>query len=334
MADDQSISPEIRHDVDLMVLDYLMHRAIKGILSERIAQRNDEPSPYDVESLLGLFITYFENFMANHPNEPVPSSLEVKLQIFNVANLLCRRYKPSPYLPSPETVQAEQEQNTQRARKWLQEHSNSATLLSECAASFEPITKSVLTKNYHDFLVYAGVPRDNETFEPMPVVSLQHVLPEYINLCNIIDSDFKEQFIKEAIAFMLQSAIEQILVYNRTSLNVVDEAFAWDPITTMREEANDTHMHKTKFDNWNASTEALKENLRPNPIIEWAVQLQQVLTRFPFLEFEGRVLSLLSNTLQSGKQPILTQLESGSLCGLTVAQTREFMDRVGIRPRF
>lgn len=49
-------NPETRLETDIMILDYVLCRAIQGILTERMAQRNGHTtSDNDCESLIGIF---------------------------------------------------------------------------------------------------------------------------------------------------------------------------------------------------------------------------------------------------------------------------------------
>ena len=131
------------------------------------------------------------------------------------------------------------------------------------------------------------------------------------------------------LVFMLQSAIEQVLVYGNTIEDSADEAFAWDWAGMTGQLPGAIESNKVEANVWENKRVSLKASLFLNEGLAWETHFQH-LTEFPLLHLEEVILELLSSLLSMLDTPILMQLEAGKLYGLTVTETEAFKDRIGI----
>jgi len=134
----------------------------------------------------------------------------------------------------------------------------------------------------------------------------------------------------EALVFMLQSAIEQVLIYGNTIEDSADEAFAWDWATMTGQLPEAIESNEVEANVWENKRASLKASLFLDEGRTWETHFQRLLTEFPLLHLEELILESLSSLLSMLDTPILMQLEAGKLDGLTVTETEAFKDRIGI----
>src|SRR5947208_12406600 len=172
--------------------------------------------------LVSVFLTMFK---ANHPSEYVPEDLQVKLQILTFANLLFRRHIRSRWLPSGATLHGQRKKNTERAKIWMQCHQDSGIIPLDCSDNLV-LPESTLAANRHDMLSHLCIPYGQDLPVVECSVSLLDILPEYITLSKVVPVSVRDNWTDGALVFMLQSAIEQILIFGNTIQDSADEAFA------------------------------------------------------------------------------------------------------------
>jgi len=191
-----------------MILDYFLCTTIYAVLNERIAKRNGQLC----EDLLGTFEVVLTMFKANHPSEYVSDDLQVKLQILTFANLLFRRHIRSWWLPSGATLYNQRKKNTERAKRWIQSHKDSGIIPLNGSDDLV-VPKSSLAANRRDMLSHLCISYGQDLPDLECSVSLLDILPQYITLCKMVPVSVRDSWMDEALVFMLQSAIEQVLIW-------------------------------------------------------------------------------------------------------------------------
>ncbi|EEH23384.1 hypothetical protein PABG_05595 [Paracoccidioides brasiliensis Pb03] len=350
----KSDDPELKLEVDLMTLDYILCKAIRAIVEDRISQRNgQQPLSKHIdrkgESILGIFDAFMQLFRYNHPNKindndayNLPRDLKIKLRILTVTNLLCRRYRassnPSVFLPSEETLHAHRECNKARAERWLDRNRDRRI---SCGTAKEPTPpdKSFLERNRRDMSLHIGISHHHDKTPPVgPTVTLLDILPECMDLCRMVFYDIPDKsWMELLVQFMLHAAIEEFLIRGKPIAEAANEAFAWNyPDDVEVEEANDDQDDKThaadNISQWETMRDSAKESFfDTRGVQDWESRIGGILDKYPFILFEERILKWLIQLLELQDSSILMQLEEGKLEGLTVEETEEFMNKVGVR---
>lgn len=294
-----------------------------------------------------MFMKLFEG---THSGDELPEDIHLKLRVLTFANLFCRRYKNSVYLPSPDTLQAQRKRNAERAELWYQSRSHSdyydayddenlqmpsPQAAHETNGSGSILSEKELSDNRRDLFVHLRIPHLNEDSIPSleSSITFLDILPQYMELCdNTIPLDLKREWMDGATIFMLHAALEQILVYGNDMVQAVNEAFAWDWVVENTHSSSDSINTNTaaQIDSWTASKSSLKKSFfdKKRPV---QAQAHSLLDRFPLFDFEGRVLELLGTLVEyllGEFPPLLMQLEAGKLSGFSSEETRAFMERL------
>ncbi|PGH30527.1 hypothetical protein GX50_06707 [[Emmonsia] crescens] len=344
-----SDDPELKLEVDLMALDYLLCKAIIAVMEDRIAQRNGEQAQLthgtkNGDNILGIFDGFMQLFRHNHLSNNnnnnnnntayFTTDLKIKLQILTVTNLLCRRYTrgSSSFLPSEETLEAQRKRNKERAERWLRQ--NEDCRISSRATETPFIgDKSFLERNRRDMYSHMGIPYEDG--DDKILVALLDILPEYMSLCAMVPHrDIPDtSWMELPVRFMLHAAIEEVLLQGKTIAEAANEAFAWDyPYKVEGDEGDDEKEHKVQIAQWETVRDSVKASLvSAADEREWEVRVEEILQKSPFIQFEEYVLDWLMALFRFQDTPILVQLEEGKLEGLTLEETAAFMDRVGIQ---
>ncbi|KAI1905524.1 hypothetical protein LOZ39_006858, partial [Ophidiomyces ophidiicola] len=160
-----------------------------------------------------------------YEGQSLPNDLQIKLQILTFSNLFLRRYSPSVYLPSHQTLSEQRQRNANCARSWY--YYNSLQTWSEGDAFHIPQNGHRLSKNRQDMMLHLGLPR-NSTLCLEYQVSLLDVIPEYISLGHMLPQEIQPEWMKNAVHLMLHSAVEQVLILGETKVDKLAEGFAWD----------------------------------------------------------------------------------------------------------
>ncbi|OJD28174.1 hypothetical protein ACJ73_00435 [Blastomyces percursus] len=352
---------ELKLEVDLMTLDYLIYKAIIAVIEEWVAQRNGEHAQSrhgtkKGDNLLGIFDGFLQIFRYNHLNNTsndtkdendrnnsdhnnnayFPIDLRVKLQILTVTNLLCRRYTPGSrtFLPSEETLQAQRKQNKERAERWILQNENCRI---SCGDGSTPVVndRSFLERNRQDMYLHMGIPYYDGGDDNIPVVTLLDILPECMSLCRMVYGHDIPDTMELLVRFMLFAAIEEILLQGKSIAEATNEAFAWDypyKFACDDDDENFAQDYKACVAQWESVRKSVKASLVGADGDEgWESRIGQILERCPFIRFEEHVMEWLAALLKFQNTPILVQLEEGKLEGLTLQETAAFMDRVGIQ---
>ncbi|OAX80375.1 hypothetical protein ACJ72_05295 [Emergomyces africanus] len=349
--------PELKLEVDLMTLDYLLHGAIIAILQDRISQRSGERAQQLIHGakngdiLLGIFDAFMQSFRYTHlsntssgsndengsdnnNNACFPADLKIKLQILTVTNLLCRRYAKdsSTLLPSEETLQAQRKRNKERAEHWLRQ--NETSRVNRGPPNTPGTTnKSFLEWNRRNMFLHMGIPYEDGNLKIL--VNLQDILPECMSLCAMVPHrDIPDtSWMEIPVRFMLYAAIEEVLLHGKTIAEAVDETFAWGyPYKVSGDDGGDENDDKAQISQWEMVRDSVKASLvSADDERGWEARIEEILEKSPFIQFEEYAIDWLTELIGFQNTPILVQLEEGKLEGLTVTETAAFLNRVGIQ---
>ncbi|WEW60366.1 hypothetical protein PRK78_005851 [Emydomyces testavorans] len=287
---------------------------------------NYEPQAQNMDPEIDLMILDYLAHMVIKQGQILSQDITLKLQILTFTNLFLRRYETSVYLPSRRTLQIQRTKNTERANLWLQQHGVLTYRGRE--PLHVPGDHLPVVRNYQSMLLHMGVPSDENVLDLESRVSLLDVLPEYMALCRIIPSAFRDRWMENAICFMLHSAIEQVFIYGRKDVDKLNEAFAWDwPYEDCQRKVPTAVAEKVA---WMASRDAVRRSLLPPRRTIYGDKVRRLSFKFQLFEFEGCILELLRDLMNMLEIPILQQLESGTLCGLTSAEAEVLSSRINL----
>ncbi|OJD13889.1 hypothetical protein AJ78_05710 [Emergomyces pasteurianus Ep9510] len=352
-----SDDPELKLEVDLMTLDYLLYKAIIAVIQDRRAERNGEQAQQlnrgakNSDNILGIFDGFMQLFRYNHlkntssdsnddsgsdnnNNTCFPQDLKIKLQILTVANLLCRRYAKgsSTLLPSEGTLQFQRKRNKERAELWLRQ--NEASRINCGPPNTAVITStSFLERNHRDMFLHMGIPYEDDNLNIL--VNLLDILPECMSLCAMVPHrDIPDtSWMELPVRFMLYATIEEVLLHGKKIAETANEAFAWGyPYKVDGDEGSDENDAQAHIVQWELVRDSVKASLvRADGEGDWEARIEEILEKSPLVQFEEYVIDWLTELLGFQNTPILVQLEEGTLEGLTLDETAAFLDRVGIQ---
>ncbi|GAB7356359.1 hypothetical protein MBLNU459_g7146t1 [Dothideomycetes sp. NU459] len=361
----QNPDPQVKLEVDLMILDFLLNAALKLVLHDRRAQRKGYAmrEASKMEQALGSVDAFLKVFRANHPGCAAPPDIHFRLRLLKFATLFCRRLTQNPSTPVPSTVSTLRAENRARAQRWKK-----ANFPSFYAYSFElcgslPLPADQLQCYRDHVLERLGSPQqmvDGGLFYGTDAsVSLLDLLTPFMELSAArasLNADFSItwRWMKMAGEFMLQATLEQYLVRGAAGREVAEEAFAWgytssqsDPALTnvgeqwlntdaeinnmFRAEADDEEMNvaETEIEGWRETRDEFCNMLQPDQF-DLVEHLVNVAADRPIDAFEAQVVAFLEALSMSLPAPVLVQLENGQLDGLTRKETAAFKQKVGI----
>jgi hypothetical protein len=199
-------------------------------------------------------------------------------------------------------------------------------------------------------------------------LALLDLLPLFMSVIaarnELNNSNLSPGLMELAAQFMLQASLEQYLVRGASGSDAIDEAFAWGyraaPLTTNDgqgrgdDEVDSTGLALPQSDGSVDSTDEVArmfadEDDSSREVCDWSdvkssfisqlahtngefltPHLESVADRYPIDAFEEKVLQLLAGLAASLPSPILTQLERGTLDGMSVAETEAFLGECGL----
>lgn len=146
------------------------------------------------------------------------------------------------------------------------------------------------------------IPPHERATDRREATSLLEILPDFTKLCammsRILPADDSSNYMHLAARFMLQSVLEQHVVFENTSSDIIEDAFSW-------------HTDSTEWSNVRSSYLAI---LQPNDKEEkLASHLPRVAQQFPVFEFEAMITVRLREMLDKLETPMLVKLETGQL---------------------
>ena len=183
-------------------------------------------------------------------------------------------------------------------------------------------------------------------------LSLLDLLPSFMGVIaarnELNNSNLSTGLMELAAQFMLQASLEQYLACGATGCDAIDEAFAWGlkpakspkkANTTAHDDGDDTADLLSEVDRMfqnedhNSQENPDWHDIKASHIAELAhsdsetlrQHLEDVAYGYPIAEFEETVLQLLAGLAASLPEPVFSQLEKGSLDGMSRAETQGFL---------
>jgi hypothetical protein len=178
------------------------------------------------------------------------------------------------------------------------------------------------------------------------------------------NSNLSPGLMELAAQFMLQASLEQYLVRGASGSDAVDEAFTWgrrmtvhlttnghghgndevdstgprlqrygsvdstDEVDRMFQDEDDASREVPGWSEVKSGFIAELANTNGEPLTR---HLESVADKYPIDVFEETVLQLLAGLAASLPKPILTQLERGTLDGMSAAETEVFLRECGLK---
>ncbi|KAF2723460.1 hypothetical protein K431DRAFT_188936, partial [Polychaeton citri CBS 116435] len=346
-------------EVDHMILDYLAYQCITGRL-----EFNAHPPSQDLvlQNNQYLFDAFLPTFKARHPHFKPDPHLGFRLGLLKFITLYKLRLTRSDETPSPEALEILRSNNQTRAVRWIRDPTRiPSSASSEIRKRYDtalPIPQSALIRNrslacMRAHLEPEGVRHDNSFYRSGPNVSLLDLLPMFMEISAMINAIFNgagsEIWIRLAAEFMMQACIEQYLIYGAYGTDAIDEAFAhgYQPdlvpydanIHGSRYQATDTeHKINAMFEhpdfaieipNWTKLKKSYLLELLAPESTDIPGKLQQIAQSHPVGVFHDELMDFMEGISQAIPKPILVQLESERLDGLTQQETKAFIDNCG-----
>jgi len=168
-------------------------------------------------------------FKANHPSQPVPTSLQFRLRLLQLTALYTRRLTPCTTTPSASALRDLRIQNKAQAERWLQTRSLEVPEWFDVAF----LTEDTLQRNRLHVLSQLSVwsPTAAEFYGHSESVSLQDLLPMFLDLSaasrRMQNSNTKRRWMEMAAEWMLQASLEQSLIYGKGEAETIRDSFAW-----------------------------------------------------------------------------------------------------------
>ncbi|KAK4984418.1 hypothetical protein LTR66_008511 [Elasticomyces elasticus] len=307
-------------------------------------------------------------FRSYHPSHEPSTELNLRLRLVRLTTLIVRRFYRNTTTPPLRELGGLRKKNSKRAQAWYAARPDASALVpSEIPAALESIQLSAddLRRNQEHVLESLHTPLEQDTprldytiedetfYGTSSCASLLDLVPLFVALSAAraqegSDWNITRRWMVLAAEFMLQSVLEQYLVYGNHGLEVIEQAFAWghtlhqvtkatvddkfggrDPEAAIIENMFVGEHGEHEIEGWQSIRGSFILKLLPVGD-DYVSHLDELALHFPIADFEDRIVSFLEALLKSMPTPILTQLEAGKLDGLTQQETDDFLQRVGL----
>jgi hypothetical protein len=304
-------------------------------------------------------------FKARHPTYKADPELKFRIKLLKLVTLFTQRLTRNPTTPSKDSLEALRESNGERAWNWIGDSADApSSIFTNDAFDFQfPLLAEEYERNRAHVLQQLDIPAEEDEIEDAfygtpSYISLLDVLPTFVEVTaarNAMSaSTLSERWMHLASNFMLQACLEQYLVVGAQGLHTIDEAFSWgyqnepDVEAQQKTEINEMFEDEDEDDGievkgWSAIKTSYLKRLLPLDAMQvngsgegngagsdLVPHLETVAAAFSITEFEESVLDFLSALSKSIPEPVLTQLESGKLDGMTEEETQGFLVDCGI----
>jgi hypothetical protein len=350
-----------------MILDYLSYQATKTVLASRLSEDMNPPGP---QHKLALVDSFLEMFKAKHPTFTPDPELRFRLLLLKFTTLYCHRLVQDAVVPSPDALRQLRETNTSRAMSWIQtaermpSNSHDMSAFEDAVENKPPNSQSHLTTRRALTLETLHFPPEDEAYQDAfygtpSSLALLDLLPLFMSAIaarnELNNSNLSPGLMELAAQYMLQASLEQYLVRGASGCDAVDEAFAWGcraaPLAGNDELNSDGSKGEGAVDSTTDEVDRMfqDEDEPSREVSGWSevkssfiaqlahtngeqlrAHLEMVADTYPIDAFEEQVLQLLAGLAASLPSPILTQLEGGTLDGMSGAETAAFLGECGL----
>lgn len=338
-------------EVDHIILDYLSHQATNAVLESR---KSRDMGSSNLKRKLAAFDAFMEMFKAKHPHYTPDPELRFRLLLLRFATLFCGRLVRSKATPSKQALTQLREANNTRARDWIRD-SNGLPSGAHDMSLFDHIGISLSqleTNRVHNLRALEMAPEDDAYddafYGTSSSVSLLDLLPSFMAVIaarnELNNSNISRGLMVLAVEFMVQSCLEQYLIRGNSGSDAIDEAFAWgykpthptndDQDTTGDETSrmflSDEEGESQEVPEWSALKSEHVSLLAVNVGDTLEGHLTWLAGQLDVCSLEDSVVKLLVGLAASLPLPILTQLEGGTLDGMSRAETKAFLRSCGL----
>jgi len=325
----QRAMPETQLDVDLLILDYLLYMGTRTLLQEQVILREEGIQENLSQQPMRMIDSFIPVFKCNHPATRVPDDVNFRLRLIKFTTLYSKRNVPCEVSPPPAAeLERLRRKNQKRAEEFYDSSSDSS------------FTESLFQQRMGNI----SPQKSSRSQSQEESISLADLVPMFIGLsasrANLFPDDkvsAHEGWMDLAGEFMLQAALEQCLEYSDCSGSKLREIFSWgwrpNPAQSWEDEEAVNEMfcdedEEEEVESWTCIKANYVDLLKPKTHVDLAKQLRALTRKFPIDRFEERILRFLEAMQLSLDSPLLAQLESGTVEGMSRKQVEELRQRI------
>ncbi len=315
---------------------------------------------------INIRIAFLTIFKVSHPGHLASVSMQFRLHLLRFTTLLMHRLTKRPSTPPLSTLESIRCQNRERATLWLSHNDQSSIFPAKIKPMLPaydaelPLLGATLSRNREHVSSALKAESDPLSFYGLPSCpSLLDTLSEFMALsaaqtAMIRSSTITTAWMSLAARYMTQSVLEQYLIYGGKGTEPLLEAFAWGFNAGLVADARSVE-GRTNAMFWDEDGEvvgwedlrnrhirAVSEDLPSSPRHCWRhaqfipepgesldIHLENLAVRNPISEFEDGMIAFLKALLVCQPKPILAQMESAKLNGLSRLENDLLKQRVG-----
>lgn len=337
-------------EVDHMILDYLAHQATTAVLASR---KSRDMSTQGLRHKLFMVDSFLEIFKAKHPCHAPDPKLRFRFLLLKFTTLFCSRLVRSAITPSKQALGQLREANTSRALDWIRDSNGVPSGTYDMSMFDAKLPLSQLEAHRARNLSALKMPAEDDAHEDAyygtsSSIALLDILPSFMTVIaarnEIANSNISTGLLELAAQFMLQACLEQYLVRGANGSDAIDEAFSWgykpaqsadgvqdtepsDETIRMFQDEEGGSQEVPEWSSIKSDTIALLANGDGDSL---GNHLSAIAVEHTITEFEDDMMKLISGLEASLPPPVLAQLESGSLDGMTPAETKAFLRSCGL----
>ncbi|GAM87504.1 hypothetical protein ANO11243_055290 [Dothideomycetidae sp. 11243] len=310
--DTKCADPDLQLDVDIMMIDYLIHSALRRVIKESKQSGQQSES---TDNALHMVEDCLVLFNAHHPVPPDMPNTEFRLEVLQFATLFGRRKRKTTSSPSTSRLRDLRAENAERSQKWTASHPQSDTKVRSDTLA-EPLFS-----------------------EEQPVMLLD-LLPLFMSISAMrADGNPSSYWMNLAAEFMLQAVLEALAFVQNTSDaddklgSIIREAFSWGRSENFQDPRDDLFWD---FDNgielkeWITVRSEYLSETTPKSGMDLIKHLNSVKQNYPLQDFETIMLKYITTLSTSVEQPLLVQLQGTQVNGLTKRETLKLKLRCGL----
>ena len=338
-------------EVDYMILDYLLYQAITTCFANPHTPLGSET--LEVERCLVQVDEFFALFKMRYGDCKFDEGMKFRLLLCQIVPLFTQRLTRNSTTPSKERLRSIRQGNVLRARDWIGEAERipTANYDIEPFESSLPIDQAELERNRVHVLGSVDLPEKDDGYEDAfygtsASLSLLDLLPLFMKISAACSATFGigvgNEWMQLAADLMLSACLEQYLVFGASGSDTMDEAFAWgfkSEYSSKEDQDNDEFSYLfeggeeggQEVEGWQEIRDRTLQQL-----LTADADIPSHLTRLASLHPLARTHKSVTGFLRSVgdviPKPVLVQLESGQLDGMSKEETQDFIKSCKLDP--